>query len=126
MEIGEKIRKIREFKGLKQETIAAKMGISVTAYGNLERGENSISFGRLEEIAAALEVSVMDIVGLNEQLHIHSVTGGQVVGCYNYGGITTSADMEGYKLAVSELQKQVEYLKEQNKDLLAAITGKNS
>jgi transcriptional regulator with XRE-family HTH domain len=123
MEIGEKIRKIREFKGLKQETVAAKMGISVTAYGNLERGENGLSFQRLEEIATALEVSIMDIVSLSEQLHIHSVTGGQVVG-YNYGGITTSAEMEGYKAAIEQYKAENEYLKQQNKDLLAAITGK--
>jgi hypothetical protein len=31
---------------------------------------------------------------------------------------------EGLKIAIAELQKQVEYLKQQNTDLLAAITGK--
>jgi hypothetical protein len=36
---------------------------------------------------------------------------------------TVNSD-EGFKVAVAELQKQVEYLKQQNTDLLAAITGK--
>ena len=121
MQIGDKIRKVRELKGFKQETIANKLGISLTAYGNLERGESGLSFERLEEIAAALEVNVTDIINIPEQLNIHQVTNSQFG--FNYYD-QRPMEIDGYKLAVAELQKQVEYLKEQNKDLLAAITGK--
>lgn len=123
MQIGDKIRKVRELKGLKQETVAAKLGMSVTAYGNLERGESGLSFDRLEEIAAALEVSVQDIVNLPEQFNIHTITGAQVVG-YNYGGITTTAEVEGFRAAIAQYEKEVEYLRQQNSELLAAITAK--
>jgi transcriptional regulator with XRE-family HTH domain len=40
MTIGDKIRKVREIKGLKQEWVAGQLGLNVTAYGNLERGDS--------------------------------------------------------------------------------------
>jgi transcriptional regulator with XRE-family HTH domain len=121
MQIGDKIRKVRELKGLKQETIAQKLGMSVTAYGNLERGESSLSFDRLEEIAAAMEVSVSDIINIPEQFNIQHITNSQVG--YNYGALNTN-DLEGYKAALEQYKAENEYLKQQNNDLLAAITGK--
>ena len=48
--IGEKIRKIRELKGLKQENIAKELGMSLGGYGKIERGESSISIERLQKI----------------------------------------------------------------------------
>lgn len=127
MQIGDKIRKVRELKGLKQEAIATKLGMSVTAYGNIERNETGVNFDKLEEIAAALEVTVQDIVNLPEQLNIHSITNSHVEQLgYNYGNIhkVSDTELEGYKMTIAEMQKQIEYLKEQNKDLLNAITGK--
>jgi transcriptional regulator with XRE-family HTH domain len=122
MQIGEKIRKIRELKGLKQENIATALGMSITAYGNLERGDTNVTYDKLEEIAKAMEVTVQDIINLPEQINIHSVTNSQVG--YNYGNIT-SAEVEGYKAAIEQYKAENEYLKKQNSDLLAAITGKN-
>ncbi len=42
MQIGDKIRKVRELKGLKQEAVADKLDMSATAYGNIERNESSL------------------------------------------------------------------------------------
>jgi transcriptional regulator with XRE-family HTH domain len=126
MQIGDKIRKVRELKGLKQEAIATKLGMSVTAYGNIERNETGVNFDKLEEIAAALEVTVQDIVNLPEQLNINSITNSHVEQLgYNYGNIhkVSDTELEGYKMTITELQKQVEYLKQQNTDLLTAITN---
>jgi transcriptional regulator with XRE-family HTH domain len=124
MKIGDKIRKVRELKGLKQENIATALGMSVTAYGNLERGESSPSFDRLEEIAAALEVSVSDIMNIPEQLSIQSITNSKVGFNYYDQRSAVESEIEGYKLAVSELQKQVEHLKAQNEKLTDALIKK--
>jgi len=78
MHIGDKIRKVRELKGYKQEYVADQLGMSVTAYGNLERGESSLSFDRLEEIAKVLEVSVQDILNIPEQFNVQSIVNSQV------------------------------------------------
>jgi transcriptional regulator with XRE-family HTH domain len=62
MNIGQNIRRIREIKHLKQEAVAESLGMSVTAYGNIERGDADVNFSRLGEIAKALDVTEEDIV----------------------------------------------------------------
>lgn len=39
LRLGNKIRKIREIKGLKQENVADKIGLSLSSYGKIERGK---------------------------------------------------------------------------------------
>jgi transcriptional regulator with XRE-family HTH domain len=122
MQIGEKIRKIRELKGLKQENIATALGMSITAYGNLERGDTHLTYDKLEEIAKAMEVTVQDIINIPEQFNIQSITNSQVGQGYNHWEIKQSEmALEGYKQTITELQSQVEYLKRQNDTLLSAM-----
>ena len=62
MKVGEKIRKIRELKGIKQEDIATALGITQTSYSKIERDETELSLSRLTDIAEKLEVKVEDIL----------------------------------------------------------------
>lgn len=57
MQIGKTVKQIRITKNLKQSAVAAAIGISVTAYGDIERGKtNNITLRRLGQIANALNV----------------------------------------------------------------------
>ena len=47
MSVNEKIKLIREAKGLTQEQVAEKLGVSPTAYGNIERGDNDPKLSKL-------------------------------------------------------------------------------
>ena len=63
MDIGKTIQQIRISKNLKQTAVAASVGISVTAYGDIERGKtNHITLMRLEQIATVLGVHVSTII----------------------------------------------------------------
>jgi transcriptional regulator with XRE-family HTH domain len=125
MQIGEKIRKIRELKGLKQENIATAIGLSVTAYGNLERGTTPLPYDKLEEIAKAMEVTVQDIMNIPEQFNIENITNSQVGQGYNHWEIKQSEmALDGYKLTIEELKAQVEYLKGQVDKLTDKLVGK--
>lgn len=64
---GNKIRKIRELKSLKQEFMAEELGISVAAYSKLERDETNLSDERLEHIAKVFDMSVEDILAFDEK-----------------------------------------------------------
>lgn len=126
MHIGDKIRKVRELKGYKQEYVADKLGMSVTAYGNIERGDSSLSFDRLEEIASVMEVAVQDILNIPEQLNIHSISNSNNVGFNHTFNDYRVSDKEtdAYKIAIEALQKEVEYLKQQNTQLLELLGKK--
>jgi len=64
--IGSSIRKIREIKGLKQETVAQKLGLTTNGYGKIERGESQINLDRLNQIAEVFGINPNDILNFDE------------------------------------------------------------
>jgi transcriptional regulator with XRE-family HTH domain len=58
--IGRNIKHIRETKGIKQIHLASILKISPQTLSYMENGRSDISIGKLELIAKALEVNVMD------------------------------------------------------------------
>ena len=55
------VRAWREYKGLSQEAVADKMGISQAAYSQMERPKARLRMATFEKIAAALGVEVGQI-----------------------------------------------------------------
>ena len=127
MHVGDKIRKVRELKGYKQEYVADQLNMSVTAYGNLERGDSSPSFDRLEEIAKVLEVSVVDILNIPDHINVQQISNSNNVGVgINYYDQTSekeSLQVTALKETIAYQQKEIEYLREQVKQFME-IVGK--
>ncbi|GAB3163961.1 helix-turn-helix domain-containing protein [Telluribacter humicola] len=61
----ERLRQLRLQKEFSQENMADMLGISTTAYGDIERGRTELTLSRLEKIARVLEVSLPDLLGLS-------------------------------------------------------------
>jgi transcriptional regulator with XRE-family HTH domain len=53
--IPDKIRKARVLKGLSQENVADMLGISTTAYGDIERGKTELSIKRAQDLSKVLD-----------------------------------------------------------------------
>ncbi len=67
-DIGKKIKELRISKQLKQKAIADAVGLSHTAYSNIESGKTeSITLQRLEQIAVALKVDIAEIINASNQ-----------------------------------------------------------
>jgi transcriptional regulator with XRE-family HTH domain len=63
MHIGERIKKLRIAKHLKQRAVANMLGISLTAYGDIERGKTiNLTLPRVEQIAGVLKVPATTII----------------------------------------------------------------
>ncbi|SHI92598.1 helix-turn-helix domain-containing protein [Parasporobacterium paucivorans] len=73
MNLGEKIKTIRLYKGMKQSELADKASISRVSIGNYERGDRIPSTEILFKIAAALEVPVWDLLGIDKQQAINEI-----------------------------------------------------
>ncbi len=60
--LGTKIRKAREAAGLTQAEVAAKAGINVSYYAEIERGEVNPSVDKLHSILKVLKVKSFNIL----------------------------------------------------------------
>ena len=105
------IRKIRKKHCLTQEEMAHRLGISLTAYRDLETGRTSVVSGHLIKIADLLETSTEEIV-------------------LGYTPVRMPAERlneirEEYNSRISELEKEIEYLKKLVKNLEDTIQTKN-
>lgn len=58
---GQQLKDLRTARGLTQELLAEKTGLSVDFIGMIERGERAPSFETLEILARVLKVSVAEL-----------------------------------------------------------------
>lgn len=109
--IKENLRKIRKERRITQEDMAFRLGISLTAYRDLERGNTSMVNASLIRSAQLLETSTEEIV----------------LG-YKPAQLSTRKleEMESqYSGRISELEKEVEYLRKLVNSLEETVTTKN-
>ena len=116
--IGGNLRKIREIKGIKQESMAKELGITTNGYGKIERGESAINIDRLEQIATILGISAMDIMHFDESIifNINTMSNSAPNGIVNNYSLTT----EERDLLLAQIKSLNEVVERQNKliDLL--------
>ena len=63
--LSERICLFRVQRSLSQENMADMLGLSTTAYGDLERGRTELSVSRLETIAKLLNIPLAELLGLD-------------------------------------------------------------
>lgn len=56
--VGNKIKEIRKIRGISQETLGEKAGLSSNYIGQIERGQKQVTLTTLVQIADALEVDI--------------------------------------------------------------------
>ena len=118
MQYSERIRKIRETKGFKQDYIADKLGISTTAYSKMENGETKITLEKLHKIAEIYKTTVQSIIDF--ELNVNSN-----VLDYPKNAIGTNPIYHENEKLVEQLQKEVSFLKEQLTKLWEVFQGKD-
>jgi transcriptional regulator with XRE-family HTH domain len=119
LEIGNNIRRIREIKNYTQEAVADMVGMSVSAYGDIERGKSDVNFGRLSEIAAALEVKPEEIVTFASTVYNNHVTNHDNGFNMNNGTVNTTPEnmvvMERgiFEKMMKDKDEEIAFLREQ-------------
>ena len=66
MNVGEKIRAVREAKGLSQKEVALTLVMNPSQYSKIENGKVDPQFSTIEKIANALGVDIADIFNSNK------------------------------------------------------------
>ncbi len=122
MEVHEKIKFIRLFKGWSQEEMAEKLQMAINGYAKIEQGKVDINLSRLKQISETLGVELTDLVGLNDKnvfnfienfYHNHSFFYQQQ---YNNNSIieqnTCKSELEKAHLIIEQKETEIAYLKE--------------
>ncbi len=102
MEIGYKIKKIRELKNYTQEHLAERLNMSLKGYGKIERGEVDVSFSRLTQIAEALGLRVEDLVSFDEKNVFNNCGNNNTHSYIQFGCTTTEAKLYEDKIKLLE------------------------
>jgi transcriptional regulator with XRE-family HTH domain len=64
---GERVRTLRQARGLSQEALALAAGLDRTYIGGVERGERNISLINIQKIAHALETSPAELLRFEQK-----------------------------------------------------------
>jgi len=67
MEVHDKIKFIRMFKGWSQEETAEKLDMTLNGYAKIENGKVDILLSKLKKISEILGVELSQLVGLSEK-----------------------------------------------------------
>ena len=102
--IGNKIRLLREEKGLSQENLASALDITQSNYARLEKDDNRISVTRLIIIAKTLETTVTELVGEKPNTVVNQNTQRDA---FAYFQSTFQSDREH----ITTLKEEIEFLK---------------
>ena len=114
--IGHKIKKLRELKNLTQEHMAKSIGISQGAYSRMELGETEITYTKLEKIAEELGMKPEEVIAFNESL-VFNVMNNQT----GNGLVINNNQMSDTEK--NSFEQQILLLKEENSYLKKVIDG---
>ena len=110
LQIGQKIKKLRELKNFTQSHLASELGITQSAYSKMELGETEVSYTKLARIAEVFGMSPEEIMTFNEQMIfnvMHNQTGNGFV--INKG--FTENEKKLYEDQIVHLKEEINYLK---------------
>ncbi len=99
MEIGTKVKKLRELKNFTQECMAKHLDMTVSGFGKIERNESEVSYQKLEKIATILGLQVEDLVSFNEKLVFNIM--------HNQTGITNGYVVNNGMIEKEKLYEQI-------------------
>ncbi|MBF0752115.1 MULTISPECIES: helix-turn-helix domain-containing protein [Pasteurellaceae] len=108
MKINEKIRQLREKHRLSQESMAEKLGMSVTGYAKIERGEVRSTLPRLEQISEVFEMDICELLafGENEKVYFNNSSSGST-NSNNSNHFLFAVGNENLEKAIQQLQLMV-------------------
>jgi transcriptional regulator with XRE-family HTH domain len=117
MSVHEKIRLARHAKGWTQEDVADKLEMSINGYGDIERGDSDIKLSKLEKIADLFDMTLSDLIGINEQNSFFQTGSNNIQSQCFYGScspeyLQLKAECEKEHLLNGEKDKEIALLKE--------------
>jgi transcriptional regulator with XRE-family HTH domain len=110
MEIGEKVKKVRELRNYTQEYVAQELGITQESYSRIEANKSTLTIQRLDKIAEVLKVNVFDLLSFDEK-YIFQESFHNQQHSSNYFGNASNKKEELYERIIEQQKNEIEFLK---------------
>lgn len=110
MEIGIKIKKIRELKNYTQEYMAELLHVSQPTYSRFERDDSDITISQLENISKILDVKLEDLINFNEKLVINNYSSNQANQAHIINQYMSDNERKLYEDKIKLLEEKVAWL----------------
>lgn len=107
MLVNEKIRLVRESKGLTQEEVADKLQMSGNGYGDIERGETDIKLSRLLQLAELFEMKPANFFEFSDKTNVNV----RVKQHRNNFYMNSRDENDTLKFVIEQKDKEIELLK---------------
>lgn len=106
MQIGHKIKRIREIKGFSQSEVADKLHITQRAYSDVENNKTKLDLERLEKLADFFEMKPPDILTFDEKQMFNNCSSSE----NNYLILNIKESFENER---NSYQKQIKHMEEE-------------
>lgn len=109
LEIGKKIKKIRELRNYTQDYMASKLDVSQSTYARFEKDDSDITISKLEKISEILDIKIQDLINFSDKFIFNNYTANQA----NQGYIVNQfSDNEKklYEDKIKLLEDKINYL----------------
>lgn len=100
--IGQKIKRLREEKGITQEAMAAQLDVTQSNYGRLEKDDRRLNVVKLLKIVRILDTNISYI--FNETENNDSTTNSSPI---------NNSNKEVYDILIESLRSEIQHLKEE-------------
>ncbi|MGV3559456.1 helix-turn-helix domain-containing protein [Larkinella arboricola] len=120
MTVSTQIRLLRQQKGYSQENMADMLGLSTTAYGDIERGKTDLTLSRLQQIATALGTTTTQLLS-GELASEPELYPAEVV----HQVETLKAEQERKDREIENLQREVAYWKRKAEEMALVEVVRN-
>lgn len=122
MKVHEKIRSCRREKGWSQEEMAAKLNLSINGYANIEHGDTDVQLSRLEQIAEAFGIELLELFSWGEKTVFYVVNNSNnQLSCYSKENNQNHFEMTDWHSEKKELEHELEknrlIVKQQEKEI---------
>lgn len=117
MKINENIKKIRKNKRFTQQEMANKLGLSLSAFSNIESGKADVNMTRISEIAEIFEMTSVELITLSDQAlatgnAFQFDTDGAMKQLYEHIIEQNKSYIETLRNSITDLREKVELYKE--------------
>ena len=109
MNIGQKIKKVRELRNYTQEFLASELGFAQETYSKIESGRTKVSIQRLELIANILKVNINDLLNFDDNYVFHNSFHHQQHSKNIFG--TPNSENEFHEKIMEQMKNEIETLK---------------